>query len=255
MGKGKLAKFADMAANPLVVECPYWMLRRDGFALRGHWNDTFFKREGPIVLELGCGRGEYTVGLARRFPEKNFIGIDIKGSRMWHGAQQALAEGLTNVAFLRTHIEFIDEMFAPDEVAELWLTFSDPQMKKPTKRLTSTFFMERYRRFLADGGYINLKTDSQFMATYTRLMAEHNNLPIVEQTDDLYHSYLRAEDSALVEIQTYYERMWLDRGISIKYLRFKLPHEGLLTEPDVEIPIDEYRSYDHEVTTTVKTRK
>lgn len=255
MGKGKLAKFADMASNPLVVECPFHQLRTEGFALRGHWNEQFFHNSNPIVLELGCGRGEYTVGLARQYPETNFIGVDIKGARMWHGAMTAQAEGLGNVAFLRTHIEFIHEMFAPDEVSQLWLTFPDPQMKKPSRRLTSTFFMERYRRFLVDGGIIHLKTDSRFMATYTMLMATHNQLPIREHTDDLYHSYLATECSALVDIQTYYEQMWLGRGLTIKYIQFGLPHQGELTEPDVEIPIDEYRSYDHQVTTTVKARK
>ena len=255
MGKGKLAKFADMAANPRVVECPFWKLKADeGFALKGRWNVDFFKNDNPIVLELGCGRGEYTVGLARQYADKNFIGVDIKGARMWHGAQEALNEGLTNVGFLRTSIEFIHEMFAENEVSEIWLTFSDPQMKKPTKRLTSTYFMERYRKFLVDGGILHLKTDSNFMATYTRLMAEANHLPIEQWTDDLYADPA-VEGSALTTIQTYYEQMWLERGLSIKYLRFRLPHEGALAEPDVEIPIDEYRSYDHEVLTTVKTRK
>ncbi len=257
MGKGKLAKFADMAANPLVVECPFWKLKADdGFALKGRWNADFFKNDNPIVLELGCGRGEYTVGLARQYGDKNFIGVDIKGARMWHGAQEALNEGLTNVGFLRTSIEFIHEMFAENEVSEIWLTFSDPQMKKPTKRLTSTYFMERYRKFLMDDGVLHLKTDSNFMATYTRLMAEHNHLPIEQWTDDLYHSSdLSPLISHLLTIRTYYEQMWLDRGLTIKYIRFRLPHDGMLSEPDVEIPIDEYRSYDHEVLTTVKTRK
>lgn len=254
MGKGKLAKFADMAANPLVVECPFWKLKADGFPMRGRWHADFFKNDNPIVLELGCGRGEYTVGLARQYAEMNFIGVDIKGSRMWHGAQHALTEGLNNVGFLRTNIEFIHEMFAANEVSEIWLTFSDPQMKKPTKRLTSTFFMERYRRFLIDGGRIHLKTDSNFMATYTCLMAEHNHLPIEQRADDLYADQV-AEGSPLTTIQTYYEQMWLERGLSIKYLCFRLPHAGTLSEPDIEIPIDEYRSYDHEVLTTVKTRK
>ena len=255
MGKGKLAKFADMAKNPLVVECPFWKLKADGFPMKGRWNADFFGNDNPIVLELGCGRGEYTVGLARRYADTNFIGVDIKGSRMWHGAQEALNEELKNVGFLRTNIEFIHEMFANDEVSAIWLTFSDPQMKKPTKRLTSTYFMERYRKFLVDGGRIHLKTDSNFMATYTRLMAEHNRLPIELWTDDLYHSSLSTLHSSLSTIRTYYEQMWLDRGLSIKYLCFRLPHEGALSEPDVEIPIDEYRSYDHEVLTTVKTRK
>lgn len=255
MGKGKLAKFADMAANPLVVECPYWMLQRDGFALKGKWNTDFFHNSNPIVLELGCGRGEYTVGLARQYADINFIGVDIKGSRMWHGAKAALAEGLGNVAFLRTNIEFIHEMFSADEVSEIWLTFSDPQMKKPTKRLTSTYFMERYRKFLIDGGVIHLKTDSNFMYTYTRLMAEHNQLTVSCATDDLYHDNASFITEQLLGIRTYYEQMWLDRGLTIKYLRFLLRRDGQLEEPDVEIPVDGYRSYDHQVVSTVKARK
>ncbi len=255
MGKGKLAKFADMTANPKVREYSYGELRKNGCPLKGKWGEEFFGNDRPIVLELGCGRGEYTVGLARQYPECNFIGVDIKGARMWHGAKQALEEQMGNVGFVRTGIEFLGEIFGKDEVSEIWLTFSDPQMKKVTRRLTSTFFMNRYRLFLVDCGLIHLKTDSNFMATYTRLMAERNGLPLEECTDDLYHSHLAADESPLVKIQTYYERMWLDRGLSIKYLRFRLPHEGTLAEPDVEIPIDEYRSYDHQVNTTVRVRK
>lgn len=253
MGKGKLAKFADMAQNPLVVEYPFWMLQKEGFSLRGNWNKDFFKNDNPIVLELGCGRGEYTIGLARRFPQMNFIGVDIKGSRMWTGAQTALHEGMKNVAFLRTNIECIDGLFAADEVAELWLTFSDPQMKKATKRLTSTYFMERYRRFVKDGGVINVKTDSNFLATYTKYMVEKNNLPLEQCTFDLYAE--ENIDSSLTDIRTYYEGMWLERGIPIKYLKFCLPHEGTLEEPDIEIPVDGYRSYNHEVVSTKKTGK
>ena len=258
MGKGKLAKFADMAENPLVVECPFWQFQKEGFALKGKWHSDFFGNDTPIVLELGCGRGEYTVGLARRFPNKNFIGVDIKGSRMWHGAKEALAEGMKNVAFLRTNIECIHELFAQNEVAEIWLTFSDPQMKKATKRLTSTYFMERYRKFLIDGGLVHVKTDSNFMATYTRLMVEHNALPVeyinldlyAESNADTVGTTSAEELDCLRTIQTYYERMWLERGLSIKYLLFRLPHAAELTEPDVEIPVDDYRSYGHEVRST-----
>ena len=253
MGKGKLAKFADVAKNPLVVECPYWQLQRKGFALRGRWHGEFFGNENPIVLELGCGRGEYTLGLARRFPDKNFIGVDIKGSRLWHGAREALGTGMRNVGFLRTNIECIDGMFAENEVEELWLTFSDPQMKKVSKRLTSTFFMERYRRFLVDGGIVNVKTDSNFLATYTKYMAEGNGLPMLQCTFDLYDE--KDMDPWLTEIRTYYEGMWLERGIPIKYLKFALPHDGTLVEPDVEIPVDGYRSYGHEVVSTRTTGK
>ncbi|MCQ2095810.1 MAG: tRNA (guanosine(46)-N7)-methyltransferase TrmB [Bacteroidaceae bacterium] len=253
MGKGKLQKFADMAANPLVVECPYGVLQNEGFALSGRWNVDFFRNDGDIVLELGCGRGEYTIGLARRFPDRNFIGVDIKGARMWHGAREAVADGMKNVGFLRTNIECIDSLFSCDEVSEIWLTFSDPQMKKPTKRLTSTFFMERYRRFLKDGGLIRLKTDSNFLFTYTRTMAEHNHLEIVEQTDDLYAS--EVSDSALKEIRTYYEQMWLERGIPIKYIAFRLTNDAVLEESEVEIQMDDYRSYNHEVVKEIKKSK
>ncbi|MBP5375219.1 MAG: tRNA (guanosine(46)-N7)-methyltransferase TrmB [Bacteroidaceae bacterium] len=253
MGKGKLAKFAEMAENPLVVECPYWQLEKEGFPLKGRWHEEFFKNEHPIVLELGCGRGEYTIGLARRFPEKNFIGIDIKGARMWHGAKTALEEDLKNVAFLRTNIECIAGFFAANEVAELWLTFSDPQMKKATKRLTSTYFMERYRKFLVDDGLIHVKTDSNFLATYTKYMVEKNGLPMEQCTFDLYTE--KNVDTSLTDIRTYYEGMWLERDIPIKYLQFCLPQQGMLEEPDIEIPVDGYRSYNHQVVSTKKTGK
>lgn len=253
MGKGKLQKFADMAENPLVVECPYGVLMDEGFALTGRWNSDFFHSDGPIVLELGCGRGEYTVGLGRRFPDQHFIGVDIKGARMWHGAREARAEGMQNVGFLRTNIECIDHLFAEDEVSEIWLTFSDPQMKKPTKRLTSTYFLERYRRFMKDGGLVRVKTDSRFLYEYTRVMAEHNHLEIVEQTADLYNT--EVSDPSLKEIRTYYEQMWLDRGIPIKYIAFRLRKDVPLEESDVEIQMDDYRSYNHEVVKEIKKSK
>ena len=240
MSKGKLAKFADMAAFPHVFEYPFSVVDHVPFEMKGKWNECFFKNNHPIVLELGCGRGEYTVGLGRLFPEKNFIGVDIKGARMWSGAKESAEAGMSNVAFLRTNIEIIDRFFDPGEVSEIWLTFSDPQMKKATKRLTSTYFMERYRRFLVDNGLIHLKTDSNFMFTYTRYMVEHNHLPVEILNDDLYHSGM-ADD--ILSIRTYYEQQWLDRGLNIKYLRFRLPHEGELSEPEVEIELDEYRSY------------
>ena len=186
MGKGKLAKFADMETYENVFQSPYSVVEHVPFEMKGHWHEQYFHNDHPIVLELGCGKGEYTVELAKLYPEMNFIGVDIKGARMWTGATQALNEGLKNVAFLRTNIEIIDRFFAEDEVQEIWLTFSDPQMKNPRKRLTSTYFMERYRHFLVDGGIIHLKTDSNFLFTYTRYMVEKNHLPVLESTEDLY---------------------------------------------------------------------
>lgn len=252
MGKGKLAKFADMASYPHVFEYPYSIVGDVPFEMKGKWNQDFFKNDNPIVLELGCGRGEYTVGLARRYSNKNFIGVDIKGARMWTGATDALRENMKNVAFLRTNIEIIDRFFATGEVSEIWLTFSDPQMKKVTKRLTSTYFMERYRKFLVPDGIVHLKTDSNFMFVYTKSMIELNHLPIELITDDLYHSGL-ADD--ILSIRTYYEQQWLDRGLNIKYIKFKLPQNGVLCEPDIEIELDDYRSYNRSKRSGLTTSK
>ncbi|MBQ5548476.1 MAG: tRNA (guanosine(46)-N7)-methyltransferase TrmB [Prevotella sp.] len=244
MGKGKLAKFADMETYENVFQYPYSVMEHVPFEMKGYWHEQYFHNDHPIVLELGCGKGEYTIGLAQQYPDVNFIGVDIKGARMWTGATQAVNEGLKNVAFLRTNIEIIDRFFAPDEVQEIWLTFSDPQMKNPRKRLTSTWFLERYRHFLVDGGIIHLKTDSNFLFTYTTCLVEHNQLPLLEKTDDLYHtSQLSTLTSQLLSIQTYYESMWIARGLNIKYMKFRLPHKGQLEEPDVEIELDDYRSY------------
>jgi len=248
MGKGKLAKFADMERYENVFQYPYGVVSDVPFEMQGRWGEMYFHNSNPIVLELGCGKGEYTVELARLYPDRNFIGVDIKGARMWTGATQALHEGLKNVAFLRTNIEIIDRFFGPDEVEELWLTFSDPQMKNPRKRLTSTHFLNRYRRFLVDGGIVHLKTDSNFLFTYTSYVVSRNSLPLVCSTEDLYGilSGTRPQlpiDEKILSIQTYYERMWMDRGLNIRYQQFRLPHDGELAEPDVEIELDDYRSY------------
>lgn len=240
MGKNKLAKFADMAEYPHVFEYPFAALQEKGFDMKGHWNEHFFKNNHPIVLELGCGKGEYTVGLGKLFPEKNFIGIDIKGARMWTGAKESLEAGMNNVAFLRTSIELIAHFFASGEVAEIWITFPDPQMKKVNKRLTSTRFMKMYRKILSGEGIIHLKTDSNFMYTYTHLMAKSNNYPILISTDDLYHSGLANE---ILSIQTYYEQQWLNRGLNIKYIKFVCEEREILIEPEVEIKYDSYRSF------------
>ncbi len=244
MSKGKLQKFAEMETFKNVFQYPYSVIENVPFEMKGKWREQYFHNDNPIVLELGCGKGEYTVGLARMFPNVNFIGVDIKGARMHTGAKQALEEKLDNAAFLRTNIEIIDRFFASGEVQEIWLTFSDPQMKNPRKRLTSTYFMERYRRFLIDGGLVHLKTDSNFLFTYTKYMVEKNSLPVLMATEDLYHDdSLDSATRNILAIHTYYENQWIERGLNIKYMKFRLPQEGVLEESDVEIPLDEYRSY------------
>lgn len=241
MGKNKLTKFANMEEYPHVFQYPFAVLQEKGFEMKGRWNEMFLKNDNPIILELGCGKGEYTVGLAKLFPDKNFIGIDIKGARMWTGAKQALEEGLPNVAFLRTHIELISYFFGEDEVSEIWITFPDPQMSKVSKRMTSTRFMKLYQQLLAPNGIIHLKTDSNFMFTYTCEMVKVNNLPVLFQTNDLYHSEL---NDKILNIQTFYEQQWIARGLNIKYIKFICP-KGYNSwgEPDIEIEKDDYRSF------------
>lgn len=242
MGKNKLAKFSEMETFPHVFQYTYSALHEseERFPLKGKWSD-FFGNDNPIVLELGCGRGEYTVALAQLFPEKNFIGVDIKGSRMWAGAKESHLKGMKNVAFIRTNIEIISEFFSTDEVAEIWLTFPDPQMKKVRKRLTSTRFMELYQQFVKENGIIHLKTDSNFMFQYTVEMIKANQYPVIFQNNDLYHSDF--SDDKILSIKTFYEQQWLERGLTIKYIKFNLQHKEQFIEPDIEIEYDSYRSY------------
>ncbi len=241
MSKNKLAKFADMEEFPHVFQVPSRSLsENDQYELKGKWNEIVFKNNHPIVLELGCGKGEYTVGLAELYPEKNFIGIDIKGARMWTGAKLSQEKGLKNVAFLRTNIEMIYHFFAENEVSEIWLTFPDPQMKKVTKRLTATNFMKMYQQFVIPGGKIHLKTDSNFMFTYTCAMVNLNQYPVVFSNENLYGSDLQ---DSILGIKTYYEQQWLSRGLTIKYIQFLLEKKNNLIEPDIEIEFDSYRSF------------
>lgn len=240
MGKNKLSKFADLATYEHVVQISFKALLEEEFRFKGKWSELFFGNHNPIILELGCGKGEYTVKLAKHFPEINFIGIDIKGSRMWKGATQAKNDGMKNVGFLRTNIENIRMFFAENEIAEIWLTFPDPQMKKARKRLTATNFIENYRKILVQNGIVHLKSDSNFMYQYTEAMVEKNQFEVIQKTEDLYHSEILND---LLSIQTFYEKQWLDRGLTIKYLSFRISQQSELKEPEVEIEKDPYRSF------------
>ena len=245
MGKNKLKKFAEMETLDCVYQYPFAELKASGACpLRGLWGRDVFHNDRPITLELGCGKGEYAVGMGRTYPDRNFIGIDIKGARMWTGARQVADNGMDNVAFLRTSIHLLPEFFSPGEVSEIWITFPDPQMKKVNKRLTGTHFLKIYSRVLAPDGVIHLKTDSPFLYTYTLEMIRHNGLELIAATDDLYASPLA---EVVPPITTYYEEQWLSRGIPSKYIAWRLPStpEGVdsLSEPDLEIEPDTYRSF------------
>jgi tRNA (guanine-N7-)-methyltransferase len=240
VGKNKLSKFADLDTYEHVVQISYKNLLAEEFRYKGKWSEAFFGNKNPVILELGCGKGEYTVQLAQHFPEYNFLGLDIKGSRMWTGATQGIELGLKNVGFLRTNIENIDLFFAPEEVTEIWLTFPDPQMKKLRKRLTAINFIGKYRHIMVSNGIIHLKSDSNFMHKYTEAMVAANRFEEIRKTEDLYNSPILDE---VLSIKTYYERQWLDRGLSIKYLAFRLSHQEQLVEPEVEIEKDPYRSF------------
>ena len=249
MAKNKLAKFADMDALSNVFQPRHEEVFEAEYKLKGKWGKEVFKNNNPIVLEVGCGKGEYALGLARKFPNKNFIGMDIKGSRMWTGATQAEREGLKNVVFVRSYAEFLESVFAEGELSEIWVTFADPQMKKARKRLTGTRFLNHYKRILKEDGLIHLKTDSNFLYTYTRVMAEGNKLEVKIDTDNLYESGM-ADD--ILSIRTFYEQQWLDRGKTIKYFCFSLNGKTEFIEPDVEIEEDDYRSYSRSKRTQVE---
>lgn len=239
MGKNKLQKFSDMETFGCVLQYPRHILIEQGFPYSGKWNSDFFARANPITLELGCGKGEYTVGLAQANPERNYIGVDIKGARMWKGAKSVEENGIDNAAFLRTEIEQITQFFGPDEVDEIWITFPDPQMQKGRKRLTSSRFLSNYRKFLRPKGVVNLKTDSPFLYEYTRRLVKLNGFEVLTETDDLYGSGLADPVSS---IKTFYEQQWLSRGKTIKLLSFRIG-EGEIKEPETDdIAKDDYHS-------------
>lgn len=219
--KNKLKRFRDNARFPNVLEPAREQLLKGNFEYKGQWAG-FFGNDHPLILELGCGKGEYTLGLARRNPEINHIGVDIKGARIWRGAKTALEESLSNVAFLRTQIELIDRAFAPGEVSEIWITFPDPQLKyKRTKhRMTNPVFLERYSQILKPGGLIHLKTDSEFMHGYTLGLLQGLGQEIRYANHDIYRNSGAPPEA--IEIQTFYEKQYLEMKKSITYMSFSL---------------------------------
>jgi tRNA (guanine-N7-)-methyltransferase len=231
MSKRKLQRFAELNRFPNVIQPSFEEVFNKDYYLKGAWNNEFFKNPNPIILELGCGKGEYTIGLARHFPAINFIGVDIKGSRLWKGANVALQDNIINAAFLRTNIEFIGSFFNQDEINEIWLTFPDPQIKKKRKRLTSPRFLNTYSRFLKNHGIIHLKTDSHLLYEYTLNLVRKNGLNLRFYTNDLYNSGF---DNELLAIKTYYEKQFLDQGLKINYLSFELTYEKSIEEVSEE---------------------
>lgn len=222
MGKNKLQRWAEMEGFPNVIQPQLKDILNKDHDLKGKWGSLQFKNKNPLVIELGCGRGEYTLGLGKMYPNINFIGIDIKGARLWRGAKNALNENLSNVAFLRTRIEFIKSFFEPGEVDEIWLTFPDPQLKRrrKNKRLTNAGFLNSYLEFLKPDGVIHLKTDSHELFQYTFDLLEYNNVKVLEALDNLYSGDYKND---ILSIKTYYEQKFLEQGINITYLKFQLP--------------------------------
>jgi tRNA (guanine-N7-)-methyltransferase len=221
VGKDKLRRFAIVENYPHFIQ----PVLGEKCSLLGKWRRDYFKNDNPIVVELGCGKGEYTVGLAQRNPNVNYIGVDIKGARMYIGAKQALEMDLKNVAFLRTKVDFITDSFEKDEVDEIWLTFSDPQRKKPNKRLTAKPFIERYRKILKDGGIVHLKTDSSILFEFSERQIKENNYPHELISWDIYkdlNQLATEEEKEILQIRTHYETLFTAKGSVIKYAKFKI---------------------------------
>jgi tRNA (guanine-N7-)-methyltransferase len=228
MGKNKLARFKENETFALLHQPAFADLFRGDFSLKGRWRRDFFGNDNPITLELGCGRGEYTVELARMCPAKNFIGIDIKGARLWRGAKTATEENMRNVAFVRSKIEVVTSLFAPNEVNEIWITFPDPQPSRARKRLCSPMFLNRYAQILAPQGTVHLKTDSRLLHEYAKATLAANGIAPLQSAENLY----AAAGSAELAIKTTYEKIFISEGYPITYLKFALPQNKVFVEPE-----------------------
>ena len=226
MGKNKLARWTELGSYDNVIQPEISEISGKDHPVKGNWQNELFKNENPIVLELGCGKGEYTIGLANRFPDNNFVGIDIKGARLWRGAKTANEQKLPNVAFLRTRIEFINSFFSKNEVDEIWITFPDPHPggRNSNKRLTSPRFLNSYRLFLKDKGLIHLKTDNSELYNFTKTVVNYNKLETVISTNDLYSDKI----DNILSIRTHYEKIFLDAGLKINFLSFRLDKEKII---------------------------
>lgn len=220
MAKHKLFRFSENETFPNLIQLPYTKVI-EGVPHKGKWAKDFFNNKQSLILELGCGKGEYTIGLAKRYPENNFIGVDVKGARLWRGCRTSNDEQMNNVGFIRTQIELIDHYFEKEEVSEIWITFPDPQPKefKARKRLTNPLFLERYRKFLAKDGLIHLKTDNTPFFDYTLEVIKEEGHHLIFHERDVYNSDC---EGALIEIQTFYEKKYLELGQPIHYLKFQL---------------------------------
>lgn len=227
MVKNKLARWNELDSFDNVIQPEIGDVSVKDHSIKGKWKIEMFRNENPVILELGCGKGEYTVGLATRFPQNNYIGIDIKGARMWRGAKTSNEQDLSNVAFLRTRIEFINSFFSANEVDEIWITFPDPHpgMRNANKRLTSPWFLNIYRKFLKNNGVIHLKTDNTELYNFTKSVVSYNNLEMVSDSNDLYSASLPDD---ILSIRTHYENMFLKDGLKINYLSFRLDKEKFI---------------------------
>lgn len=251
MGKNKLARWTELGSYDNVIQPEIGDVSGKDHPVKGRWNHELFKNENPIVLELGCGKGEYTIGLANSFPEINFIGIDIKGARMWRGAKTACEQKLPNVAFLRTRIEFINSFFSADEVNEIWITFPDPHPggRNANKRLTSPWFLNSYRNFLKNKGLIHLKTDNKELYDFTKKVLSYNNLETIHSTNDLYSEKIVVKSDLpflisgekpgvnyedILSIRTHYEKIFLKAGLKINYLSFRLDKEKIIHDASTQ---------------------